>query len=133
MYIPYKAYTPAIPPHWTDFPCADTYVHAEVAPVAAGLTFSSQGLQLTSQSSEPRLVLLLWFPLELLPGGQADHHLVHRTVAEQGKVLEGWLVVPSHLRFHLLQLTSLLHTTRLLHCNQTVTQCIITFGIFSLH
>jgi hypothetical protein len=28
---------------------------------------------------------------------------VHQTVAEQGNVLEGWLVEPSLLRFHLLQ------------------------------
>jgi hypothetical protein len=44
-----EVYTPAILPHWTDFPCADTYVHAEEELAAAGSVSSFQGLQLRWQ------------------------------------------------------------------------------------
>jgi hypothetical protein len=130
MHIHCKAYTPAIPPRWTDFPYADTYVHAEVAPTAAVLASSFQDLPSMLQLPEPHLVLLLEFPLELLFEVQAAHHLVHRTVAEQGTVPEGWPVVPSRLHFHLLlQLMSLLLITWSPHRNQAVTyKWIITFS-----
>lgn len=91
----------AIPPRWTDFPYADTCVRAEAAPTVAGSASAFQGLQSPWQL-EPHPALPLGFLLALLPGGRADRHLVHLTVAVRGKVLEESLAVPFHPHFHLL-------------------------------
>ena len=62
-----EEYTPAIPPHWTDFPCVDTCVHAEAAPIVAGSASAFRGRQSLWQL-ELHLVLLLGLLLALLPG-----------------------------------------------------------------
>jgi len=56
----------AIPPCWTDFPCVDTCVHAEAAPIVVGSASAFQRLRLLWRL-EPHLALLLGFLLALLP------------------------------------------------------------------